>query len=267
MTVAGTRLAQETARSGAWRRWAPVAMSWLAAHAALAAGPEVQDKLLAAIAARDLNTVRTLVANGADLNAPGPFQRTPLHEAAKGIDTPLLEWMLAQGADPQARDGDGRTPLHLANDVSAAVLLRHRADPRLVDQQGNTALHIAAEHSRAKCRLLVQAGVPVNARNQAGLVPLHFAVLAGKQYIVEHLLELGAEVNAKSAADYSFKPSSVGWDVKGMESSVPAGATPLSLARQLHRKNRWVSGSLYANIAEYLVSKGAVERSRWQLAD
>jgi hypothetical protein len=41
-----------------------------------------------------------------------------------------------------------------------------------------------------------------------------------------------------------------------MESGVPAGATPVSLARQQHRKNRWVSGDRYAELAEYLTRRG-----------
>lgn len=169
--------------------------------------------------------------------------------------------MLAQGANPDARDGDGRTPLHLANQTSAAILLRHQADTRLTDRQGNTALHVAAEDSRGTCRLLVQAGMPVNARNASGLTPLHFAVLAGKTQVAEELVALGGDVNARTVAKYSYKPSFVGWDVQGMESDVPAGATAVSPARQLHRKNRWVSGNRYAELAEYLIGKGAVQCS------
>ena len=253
--------------SGRWRQGMAAVALWMVAQVVQPAEPGVQEALLAAIAARDLDAARAAVARGADLNAPGSFQRTPLHAAARGVDTRLLEWMLAKGANPNARDGDGRTPLYLANVESAPVLLRHQADLGLTDRQGNTALHIAAEASRGMCRLLVQAGVPVNARNISGLTPLHFAVLAGKVPVVEQLVDLGADVNAKTLAEYSYKPSFVAWDVQGMERGVPAGATPISLARQLHRQNRWVQGSLYANLAEYLISKGAVETKWWQLGD
>ncbi|MCM8611832.1 ankyrin repeat domain-containing protein [Accumulibacter sp.] len=242
------------------RRWMAAVALWMAAVAALAAETSMpQQSLLEAIATGDLEAARAAVARGADLNAAGPFQRTPLHAAVKGVDTPLLEWLLAHGANPDARDGDGRTPLHLANQTSAAILLRHRADASLTDRQGNSALHVAAEDSRRMCRLLVEAGVPVNARNASGLTALHFAVLAGKTQVAEELVALGADVNARTVADYSYKPSFVGWDAQGMESRVPASATPVSLARQLHRKNRWVSGNRYAELAEYLGSKGAVE--------
>ena len=265
MRVTGQWLARGA--RGRWRRGMLAVALWMAAQAAPAVEPSIQEALLAAIEARNLDAARAAVARGADLNGRGPFQRTPLHAAAKGVDTRLLEWMLAQGANPNGRDGDGRTPLHLANQTSAEILLRHQADARLTDRQGNTALHIAAESSRGLCRLLVQAGVPVNARNQSGLTPLHFAVLAGKRPLVEQLVELGADVNAKTAAEYSFKPSFVAWDVKGMESGVPAGATPVSLARQLHRQNRWSQGDLYADLADYLVAKGAVEQKWWQFRD
>ncbi|MBN8454763.1 ankyrin repeat domain-containing protein [Accumulibacter sp.] len=266
MRAAGQRHSRGMRASDRWRRgmaavamWMAAVAMWMAAVAALAAEPSVQQALLKAIAAGDVDAARAAVTRGADLNAAGPFQRTPLHAAAKGVATPLLEWMLAQGVNPDARDGDGRTPLHLANQTSAVILLRHQADARLTDRQGNTALHVAAEDSRGMCRLLVHAGVPVNARNRSGLTPLHFAVLAGKTQVAEELVALGADVNARTVAGYSYKPSFVGRDVQGMESGVPAGATPVSLARQQHRKNRWVSGDRYAELAEYLISKGAAE--------
>lgn len=268
MTSMGEWPARRALTRGARCRCMVAAVLWLVtAQAVSAAGPEVQATLLAAIAARDLDAARAAVARGADLNAPGPFQRTPLHEAARGADLRLLEWMLSQGADPRARDNDGRTPLHLARKSSAEVLLRHQADALLPDHRGNTALHVAAEHDRAMCRWLVQAGVPVNVRNQSGLTPLHFAVLGGKRHVVEELVELGADVNAQTASEYSFKPAFVAWDVKGMERGVPAGATTVSLARQLHRQNRWVQGNLYADLAEYLIGKGAAERKWWRLRE
>lgn len=237
---------------------------WLATHVALAAGAGTQEALLAAIKADDLAATRAAVERGADLNAAGPFQRTPLHEAAKGARPPLIEWMLAHGTKPHARDGDGRDPLHLANSVSAEVLLRHNADARLVDRQGNTALHVAAEGDREMCRLLVKAGVPVDVRNQSGLTPLHFAALEGNQAIAAYLIEQGADVNAKTRSNYLHKWSTIAWDVKGMEKEVPAGETPHSIARRLHKENRWVRGRIYDDLAEFFLSKGAVERKWWR---
>lgn len=232
-----------------------------------AAGARVQDALIAAIKAADLAAAQAAVGRGADVRAAGPFQRTVLHEAAKTVNPQLIEWLLAQGADHHARDGDGRTPLHLANALSAAVLLRHGADVHLVDRQGNSALHLAAESDGQLCQQLVAAGVAVNGRNYAGLTALHFAVLRGKQPVAAALLKLGADVNAKTASEYLYKWSYIAWDVKGMEETVSAGATPVSLARQRHQKERWSAGRTYQELTEFLVGQGAVERKWWQLWD
>ncbi|MBI3149751.1 MAG: ankyrin repeat domain-containing protein [Betaproteobacteria bacterium] len=227
----------------------------------------MQAALLEAIDAGDLAAVQAAVKRGADLNAPGPFQRTPLHHAAKTVGAEVIEWMLAHGANLDARDGDGRAPLHRANSVSAEVFLRHGANALAKDRQGTTALHVAAEEDRSMCRLLISAGVPVNVRNGSGLTPLHFSVLQGKQQIVEALVDLGADVNARTESDYSYKWSYIGWDVKGHEQTVPAGSTPISLARWKHKDTRWTSGRTFTELAEFLRRKGAIERSWWRFWD
>lgn len=48
-----------------------------------------------------------------------------------------------------------------------------------------------------------------------------------------------------------------------METIVPAGSTPISLARLLHKKHKWTF-SRYGDAAEFLLSKGAVERKWWR---
>lgn len=211
---------------------------WLVAFAAQAKAPDMQAALIEAVDAGDLAAVQTAVKRGADLNAPGPFQRTPLHHAAKTVKVEMIEWMLAHGANAMAKD-----------------------------RQGTTALHVAAEEDGDMCRLLITAGVPVNIRNESGLTPLHFAVLEGKRHIVKLLVDLGADVNAKTESDYSHKWSYVGWDVKGLEKLVPAGSTPISLARWKHKDTYWTSGRTFTELAEFLLSKGAIERSWWRFWD
>lgn len=223
-----------------------------------------QNALFAAIKEYDLAAVQAAVAEGADPKAPGEFQRTPLHEAVRGVNVPLVEWLLEQGADPNAADGDGRTPLHRANDDHLPALLRHGADLFRLDNKGNTALHIAAErdYGAAMCKSPVAAGIAVNARNRAGLTPLHFAVGAGTMLNLATLIELGADVNARTTADYADSGFYAHWSIQG-KSITPAGSTPVSLARLRHKENKWVSGR-HKDVAEFLVSKGAVERKWWQ---
>jgi len=75
----------------------------------------------------DLETVRALLAGGADVNAKGWSDWTPLHYAAKR-HFDVVELLLAHGADVNA-DGAGDTPLSLAvlndKDDIAALLRQH----------------------------------------------------------------------------------------------------------------------------------------------
>lgn len=213
--------------------------------------------LLQAVDARDLAAVTASLAKGAKVNSADAFHRTALHKAANQAPEEIIELLIARGADINARDNDGRTPLHLANSMSAAVLLKHKADITLRDKQGNTVLHTAAEQDgAAMCRLLVAAGIKADVRNTAGLTPLHFAALQGKKPSTEFLLSVGADINAKSTAPYSYKWTYVDWDVKGMEEAVGAGETAMSIAKAKHKKNKY-STSRYADLAEFLKTKGA----------
>ncbi len=108
------------------------------------------------------------------------------------------------------------------------------------------------------CRLLIDAGLPTDVRNNSGLSPLHFAALEGNRNTAECLLSRGADVNARTLGPYSYKWTYIAWDVRGMEYSVPAGSTPVSIAREKHRASKWTT-SRYGELADYLVSKGATE--------
>ena len=200
-----------------------------------------QQRLLKAISDRDIEEAKAALDAGADPNRVGEFSRTPLHEAASESSA-ILELLLARGAHPNAIDADGRTPLHRANFDSARLLLDHHADFLILDKNGNTALHTAAEENGATCQLLVNAGLPVDARNNAGLTPLHFASLQAQQSAAEYLLSRGADINAKTLAPYSYKWSYIAWDVKGMEEAVPMGSTLMSIAIAGHERTKWSSG-------------------------
>ena len=219
-----------------------------------------QGRLVQAIAARDSAAAEAALQSGADANLAGDFGRTPLHKAARQ-SADIVKLLIERGARLDAVDGDDRTPLHLAYSDAARVLLEHKADFLVLDKDGNTALHTAAEDSAVTTKLLVEAGLPVDARNNAGVTPLHFASLQAQQPVAEYLLAHGANLNAKTLAIYRYKWSYIAWDAKGMEQVVPAGATPLSIALLGHEQTKWSSGR-FRSYVQFLRARGAEEPVR-----
>lgn len=168
----------------------------------------------------DLDAIKNLIANGADLQARDGSGWTPLHLAAANDNVDVINTLLTYGADLQARDDFGWTPLHAAvcctgsgfvnrHDPSAAVemLINHGAAIQVRDNFGWTALHTAAWHDRsAAVEILINHGAAIQARADNGLTPLHVASVAGGGGVdtVEVLLKHGAAIQAK--ADNGFTP-------------------------------------------------------------
>ena len=134
-----------------------------------------------------------------------------------------LTQLLQHHAQIEATDDFGRTPLLVAQADAAEKLLAAQANWIALDKQGNTALHYAAENGPRHLELLFRAGFNVvDARNNSGLTPLHFATLAGNTESARWLLDHGANPNAVTAAPYDYLPLDF-YPGYGNETRVPAG--------------------------------------------
>jgi ankyrin repeat protein len=183
-----------------------------------------------------LRVAEYLIANGADLNAASlyngaPTGPTPLRAAAAAGHKKMVELLLSKGANTQ---GNGNsTALHDAAGKGyksiVEVLLASNADVNAQDRLGATPLVYAVKNNHlAVARLLLankakteftaasyQASPTGGLRDFSGQYPLHIAVRARHEEMIELLLQNGAGPNVK---------------VNGATGDDSPGATPLLLA-------------------------------------
>jgi uncharacterized protein len=165
-------------------------------------GATYLDRPVADAAARgDLDTVRDLLRNGADVNSAQGDGMTALHWAAERGELELTEVLIYSGANVDAGTRIGHyTPLHLASreghaDVVAA-LLRSKASPNAATtNSGVTPLHLAAAAGKVDVIAeLLKAGADVDAKEASwGQTPLIFAASHGNVEAVRALLQAGAD--------------------------------------------------------------------------
>jgi len=123
-------------------------MFWLGAVAAQSEARRAEKgppTVWKACAAGDLGLVRSLIEDGADVNAPDPaLGVTPLSYAALFGRDEVVAMLLQKGADANRANRDGGTALHgaafLGRADIARELLKSGADPKKRNERGETAL-------------------------------------------------------------------------------------------------------------------------------
>ncbi len=130
----------------------------------------------------DLESIRALLEEGADVNAFDEDGRTMLWRAAWDANVELTEMLLNHGADPNTRDKTGGlfgggTALHVLGLERAPVPETYKED------------------SVAIAELLIGNGADVNAQNSVGVTPLDGAASTRMDELVNLLQKHGAEPN------------------------------------------------------------------------
>ena len=133
--------------------------------------------------------------------------RSPVADAATRQDLEAVRQLLRDGADVNSAQGDGMTALHWAaerGDVALTeVLLYAGAQVSSGTRIGHyTPLHLASRKGHLEVvDLLLQAkSNPNTATTNSGATPLHFAAVSGRAEVVSALLEAGAEVEVREAS-------------------------------------------------------------------
>ena len=123
-----------------------------------------------------------------------------LFKSIKRNDVDAVKKLLDDGADLDARDDTGKTPLMAASHSkytdACKFLLEMAADVNQQSDSGSTALMLAAIDGHADIvKLLLDAGADVALQNYKGWTALTCAFIKGDPTSVEFLIEYGAGIN------------------------------------------------------------------------
>lgn len=129
--------------------------------------------------------------------------------ASYGTNVKKISEAISGGADIEARTGKGYTPLMIASmfgtPETVKFLIESGADANIKDRFGNNAIAlsvIAGEDNHEIIRVLSEAGVNIDSRNEDDLTPIMQAVADRSKYgakleKLKVLLSLGADPNLK----------------------------------------------------------------------
>lgn len=242
---------------------------------------ELGRALVAAASIGRLDSVRALLALGADSNAVGPPGRTALVAAADGGHAEVLRALLAAGADARRPAADGTTPLLAATRAGraeAVLALRGAGVDDALELGGleRALIDIARAGDPARVRMLLAAGAQRDWREDihrsAYQKPALFAAAEeGHTEVVRALLEAGADPNARLKFFYTHVTPLLAAVGEGRVDTVAAliaagadvnyrderGTVPLSIARGQREVNYQGRRADYARIAALLEKAGA----------
>jgi putative CocE/NonD family hydrolase len=144
----------------------------------------------------DIDQVKLLIAEGADINAEDEEKKTPLWYAVDSDNMEVVQLLVEAGTDVNAGSWP---PLCQAvdenNTAIAEYLIDHGADINV--PSGWTPLQQAPLYSSIEMvELLIEAGADVNAGPRTAL---HSATRRARKDMTELLLQKGADVNAKDS--------------------------------------------------------------------
>lgn len=178
----------------------------------------------------NIEAVRLLVRNGADVNIIARDGSKPLHYTSYK-NSKIMNLLISAGSSLEVRDINRKTPMDIACEhhfyPGMALLLRKGAELHLpgkdvekiilnavkrgnsglikamvdrginmnfTDKEGKTPLHWCTNRRRA-AEVLINSGVPLNAVDNSGNTPLHYAT---NKSMAKLLLEKGADVTIKN---------------------------------------------------------------------
>jgi ankyrin repeat protein len=146
---------------------------------------------------RSAETIAMLLDHGADINFKRKDGRTAYALAVVSAQKEIAEFLRARGADTDLSALDDFVAEFVsasANAGSETVVRPPVKRPKQVSSAGSERLlpDLAASHRTSAVRALVAAGLPIDARGEAGGTALHQACWKGYADVAQLLIEAGA---------------------------------------------------------------------------
>lgn len=148
-----------------------------------------EKELFPAIRLNDIETVKSLLLGGANVNHKEEYGVTLLHWASTHGHFDMCQLLLDNGADVNATDIFGNTPLYWAVSTFSStpdekinvvrLLLDNGADANkgIASLTQKRPLHEAAHYNNIElCKLLIEHGADVNVKSIWGDTPLSLAL-------------------------------------------------------------------------------------------
>ena len=160
--------------------------------------------LIQAVRNNDLESVRALLNQHADVKVTQGDGSTALHWAAHVDNLPIADLLIRSGANVNAANEDGATPLYLACSNRSAPMVERMlgagADAGAKLLNGETALMNCSRTGDAKAvKALLTHGASVNAKESShNQTALMWAAAEGHSEVIQLLIEFGADVRARS---------------------------------------------------------------------
>lgn len=159
-----------------------------------------------AVYAGDFDAVKSLVAQGIDINELDKVGFNALHYAVKRQNTQMIEFLIKKGINVNAASlRNHTTPLLLAvfkcNKDIVELLLKHGADVNIVNKNSRSPLYIACmTGNKDIVELLLKLGADVNKADCGGGTPLYVATCKGHTDCVRIMLNYNANVDLATYA-------------------------------------------------------------------